>query len=85
MHSFLRQNAQIFTVYILFARKINEFVLDVSVHFTSYQVHATKPLCAKLFEISFNKYLGTKCLKRSNKKNFELYQVFMCRMFLNIL
>ena len=38
-----------------------------------------------LYALNWFKYFGTKCLKKSDKKNFELYQVFMCQIDLSIL
>ena len=38
-----------------------------------------------LYVLNWFKYFGTKCLKKSDKKNFELHQVFMCQIDLSIL
>ena len=60
---------------VLFTKIIETFwstdVTDIRVlaHFTS--------LCPKLFYIFCKIYFGIFCPKTSNKKNFELYQVFM--------
>ena len=34
-------------------------------------------ICAKFFLKSSNLYFGTKYIKKSDKKNFQLYQVFL--------
>ena len=39
----------------------------------------------KFFEIISYIYFQTRCLKKSQKQNFELYQVFMCWIVLNTL
>ena len=80
MHNVLCQNIWIFSNYILLARKINTFWSGINI-----SVRDIKSLCAKLFWTFSYIYFGTKCLKKLNKKNFELYQVFLCWIVLNIL
>ena len=62
MYSFPRQTALIFTKFIKILNSI-------------------KSLCrifrTKLFQIFSNTYFGSKCPKKSEKKDFELYQVFI--------
>ena len=72
MHNFLCQNVQTFQNYILLPRKIKTFWSG-----SVSSIRNIKLSCSKLFYVFSNIYFGTKCLKKLDKKNFEIKQVFM--------
>ena len=79
MHIFLCQNVWLFPNCILLAKKATHFILEVSAVYVISSFYVIN--CFKYFLI----YILGQCLKKTDKKKFKLYQVFMCWIGLNIL
>ena len=69
MHNFfVLKYLDILKLYITYKKKSTHFGLEVSVVY----------VISSLYVLNCFKYFGTKRLKTSEKKNLELYQVFLC-------
>ena len=88
VYIFVPNCSNIPNIYVLFTKIVERFwsrdVTDIWVlanfepkNQTRKFLNYMKSLCADFFRIFSNTYFGTKCLKKSDKKNVELYQVLM--------
>ena len=71
----------ILSIYYL-QKELKDFGLEILVSYGVLGYFELKQVfmlifCAKLFQIFSNKYFETFCSKESDKKKFELYQVFI--------
>ena len=72
MHNFCVKIFEYSQIAYWLHKKSTHFVLEVSVVYVISSPYVLN--CLKYFLMSF----GTKCLRKSDKKNFKLYLVFMC-------